>query len=147
VEPSVSVLSADDSQVPEIWTHPITQPDAFDITYAPRLQGGFQQHRLTPRQRDLRNQLELPMLATYPLPPNAKITDSDEEKQWKLLEMYREFVLDLHTGMFLRQLTSNTTCSEIHCQLCEDLQTLKLSMSSGNIVEFPCWVFASCTVS
>jgi len=137
VEPSFSVLSADDSCVPETRRHPITQPDAFDITHAPRLQGGFRDQRLlTPRQRDLRDQLELPMQATYPLPPNAQHTDSNEERQRKLLEIYREFVLDLHTGLFLRQLTSNTSCSEIHCQLSEDMKTLKLAMSSGNIVEF-----------
>jgi len=51
--------------------------------------------------------------------------------------MYQEFVLELHKGCFLQQLTSVRDCSSVHCQLTEDLQTLKLDQCTGRIVEFP----------
>jgi len=51
--------------------------------------------------------------------------------------MYQEFTLDLHTGMYLTQLTSNRDYSDIHCQLMEDMLTLKLDQSNGRIIEFP----------
>merc|ERR1712151_567332 len=51
--------------------------------------------------------------------------------------MYQDFVLELHTGTYLTQLTSSRDYSDIHCQLMEDLQTLKLDQSSGRIIEFP----------
>jgi len=51
--------------------------------------------------------------------------------------MYQEFALDLHTGMYLTQLTSNRDYSDIHCQLMEDMTTLKLDQSNGRIIEFP----------
>jgi len=51
--------------------------------------------------------------------------------------MYQEFALDMHTGMYLTQLTSNRDYSDIHCQLMEDMQTLKLDQSNGRIIEFP----------
>jgi hypothetical protein len=115
--------------------HPITQPDAFDITFT-RRDCDLQNRILTPRQSEIKGQIELPVLTTYPLPPNAEITDSAEERKRKLLETYQEFVLDLHTGMFLRQLTTNTYYCDIHCQLSEDMETLKLAMNCGNIIEF-----------
>jgi len=51
--------------------------------------------------------------------------------------MYQEFALDMHSGMYLTQLTSNRDYSDIHCQLMEDMITLKLDQSNGRIIEFP----------
>mmetsp|Transcript_28593 Transcript_28593/g.51993 ORF Transcript_28593/g.51993 Transcript_28593/m.51993 type:complete len:286 (-) Transcript_28593:114-971(-) len=124
--------------------HQITQADSFDITFTPRSFSNYSSRStpqplrsMTPRQRDLRDHLELPLLHTYPLPPICSPDEPEEEKKKKLLEMYQEFALDLHTGMYLTQLTSSRDYSDIHCQLMEDLQTLKLDQSNGRIVEFP----------
>lgn len=121
--------------------HPITQPDTFDVTFTPRSlkRCGFRDHRpqLTPRQRDFRDQVNLPSLSELPRPPNALVTDTDSVSEGKLLETYRDFVLDLYSGMYLKQLTSNTCYSDVHCQLGEGLDTLMLTMSCGTIVEFP----------
>lgn len=92
---------------------------------------------VTPRQQHLRDGLELPKLHHYPSPPGVTPEDSEDTKRQKLLEMYQEFVLELFTGMFLTQLTSNRDYSDIHCQLMEDLTTLKLDQSNGRIIEFP----------
>mmetsp|Transcript_65166 Transcript_65166/g.172653 ORF Transcript_65166/g.172653 Transcript_65166/m.172653 type:complete len:252 (-) Transcript_65166:183-938(-) len=92
---------------------------------------------LTPRQRNLRSLIELPLLHKYPLPPVCSPDASEEERKQKLLEMYQDFTLELHSGMYLTQLTSSRDYSDIHCQLMEDLQTLKLDQGNGRIVEFP----------
>ena len=57
---------------------------------------------ITPRQRDLRAQLELPQLQTYPVPPNITSEEAEEVRKAKLLEMYREFAIELHTGEGLK---------------------------------------------
>merc|ERR1740138_297245 len=77
------------------------------------------------------------MLHTYPVPPSCTADDSEEHRKRKLLEMLQEFAIDLHTGMYLTQLTSNRDYSDIHCQLMEDMTTLKLDQSNGRIIEFP----------
>merc|ERR1719145_184142 len=77
------------------------------------------------------------MLHTYPIPPNCSADEAEDERKQKLLEMYQEFALDMHTGMYLTQLTSNRDYSDIHCQLMEDMATLKLDQSNGRIIEFP----------
>mmetsp|Transcript_70593 Transcript_70593/g.202253 ORF Transcript_70593/g.202253 Transcript_70593/m.202253 type:complete len:285 (-) Transcript_70593:6-860(-) len=130
--------------------HVLTRGDSFDITFTPRSFGdpsGQQEITLesstsrsgplTPRQQNLRSQLELPSLNTYPVPPNSGPEDTEEERKGKLLQLYQEFALDLHTGMYLTQLTSNRDYSDIHCQLMEDMTTLKLDQSNGRIIEFP----------
>jgi hypothetical protein len=122
--------------------HPLQQDDSFDITFTPRAFGdpSSQSSRatpITPRQRYLWAGLELPSLHTYPVPPNCSADDSPEERKKKLLEMYKEFALDLHTGMYLTQLTSSRDYSDIHCQLMEDMTTLKLDQGNGRIIEFP----------
>mmetsp|Transcript_8044 Transcript_8044/g.22176 ORF Transcript_8044/g.22176 Transcript_8044/m.22176 type:complete len:275 (+) Transcript_8044:37-861(+) len=119
--------------------HSLTKGDSFDITFTPRSFGdpGSPRGKGTPRQQDLRNHLDLPQLATYPQPPNSTEHDTEEERKAKLLAMYREFALELHTGMYLTQLTSSRDYSDIHCQLMEDMTTLKLDQSNGRIIEFP----------
>lgn len=125
--------------------HLLTSGDSFDITFTPRsltsasaASAGHSRHMpITPRQRDLKDQLELPALHTYPLPPNSSPEEGEEIRKQKLLELYQEFALDLHAGMYLTQLTSNRDYSDIHCQLMEDMCTLKLDQSNGRIIEFP----------
>jgi len=123
--------------------HSLTKGDSFDITFTPRSFGDPGSPTVssgkgsTPLQQDLRKQLELPQLATYPSPPNAAPEDTEEERKAQLLAMYREFALDLHTGMYLTQLTSSRDYSDIHCQLMDDMTTLKLDQSNGRIIEFP----------
>lgn len=130
--------------------HHIARADSFDITFTPRVGtvdsgAGVESSSpapassplMTPRQQDLKDRLELPTLHQYPVPPSCQPSDSEEARWAKLLDTYQQFVLDLHTGMYLTQLTSNKDYSDIHCQLMEDLETLKLDQSNGRIVEFP----------
>mmetsp|Transcript_12789 Transcript_12789/g.38026 ORF Transcript_12789/g.38026 Transcript_12789/m.38026 type:complete len:293 (-) Transcript_12789:131-1009(-) len=136
-------LSSELAQKNEKTRHLLTQGDSFDITFTPRSFGddnldSARSAPITPRQRDLRDQLELPSLHTYPALPNtAPDAESEDNRKKKLLEMYQEFALELHTGMYLTQLTSNRDYSDIHCQLMEDMTTLKLDQSNGRIIEFP----------
>lgn len=114
--------------------------DPFDITFSPRTADACRSKHcepITPRQKDLQDSLQLPKLSQYPNPPDLEANASEETKQQRLLEMYQEFVLELHTGTYLTQLTSSRDYSDIHCQLMEDLVTLKLDQSSGRIIEFP----------
>eukprot|EP00931_Biecheleriopsis_adriatica_P029147 TRINITY_DN1734_c0_g1_i1.p1 TRINITY_DN1734_c0_g1~~TRINITY_DN1734_c0_g1_i1.p1 ORF type:complete len:283 (+),score=37.43 TRINITY_DN1734_c0_g1_i1:76-924(+) len=122
----------------------LTSGDSFDITFTPRPFSGSQTASrssanapFTPRQKDLKSQLELPSLQTYPVPPHCSPEEPEQQRKDKLLDMYQEFALDLHTGMYLTQLTSNRDYSDIHCQLMEDMTTLKLDQSNGRIIEFP----------
>lgn len=124
--------------------HLITRTDSFDITFTPRrvqaantAANSKQQVAITPRQADLKTRLELPSLHQYPVPPGVSPEEPEDAQRNKLLELYQEFALDLHTGMYLTQLTSTRDYSDIHCQLMEDLQTLKLDQSNGRIIEFP----------
>jgi len=122
---------------------PLSRGDSFDITFTPRPFGaedpGYTagQMPITPRQRDIKEQLQLPRLSMYPVPPNCVPEDSEEDRRRKLLQMYQEVALDLHTGMYLTQLTADRDYSDIHCQLMEDMTTLKLDQSNGRIIEFP----------
>mmetsp|Transcript_36733 Transcript_36733/g.104541 ORF Transcript_36733/g.104541 Transcript_36733/m.104541 type:complete len:273 (-) Transcript_36733:121-939(-) len=122
--------------------HSLTRGDSLDVTFSSRpfgeLAGSDAPGRpLTQRQKSLRDQLKLPHLAIYPSPPNAGAGETEDEKRVKLLEMYRDFVLDLHMGMYLTQLTSSRDYSDIHCQLMQDMLTLKLDQANGRIIEFP----------
>eukprot|EP00811_Abedinium_folium_P003995 NODE_13677_length_1152_cov_6.948293.p1 GENE.NODE_13677_length_1152_cov_6.948293~~NODE_13677_length_1152_cov_6.948293.p1 ORF type:complete len:252 (+),score=37.21 NODE_13677_length_1152_cov_6.948293:153-908(+) len=92
---------------------------------------------ITPRQKDLLDALELPRLPAYPVPPNSSSSEPEEVRKRKLLEMFQKFVMDLHIGMYLTQINSNRCYSDIHCQLIENMQTLKLDQSNGRIIEFP----------
>jgi len=43
----------------------------------------------------------------------------------------------LHQGLHMTQLTPSQDYSDLHCQILDDLQTLKVELDSGCIVEFP----------
>jgi len=115
--------------------------DVLDVTF-PRDGGksdglGGAPLPYTPRLQNIRDALQLPKLQMYPVPPNCSSQDSEEEQKRKLLQMYQEVALDLHAGMYLTQLTADRDYSDIHCQLMEDMTTLKLDQSNGRIIEFP----------
>lgn len=93
---------------------------------------------LTPRQQNLRDQLEMPSthLTASGFPP-GKVDEPEEVRIKHTLQLYQEFTLNLHTGMYLTHLTSDFQYTDIHCQLMEDLCALKIDQGDGNIVEFP----------
>merc|ERR1719436_2037432 len=77
------------------------------------------------------------MMHSYPEPPDFFIDDTEEMRRKKLLEMFQAFTMDMHAGTYLTQLTPSREYSEIHCQLMDDLTTLKMDQSNGHIIEFP----------
>ncbi|CEM19059.1 unnamed protein product [Vitrella brassicaformis CCMP3155] len=94
----------------------------------------------TPRQAELRTQIQLPPSdLPYPLPPVGFPTNnlSDSEQRYLLIEMYRDFIVELYRGVYVTQLTSARDYSEIHCQLKDDLTTLTLDQNTGRLIEFP----------
>lgn len=136
-------LSTDELSGNHNLKHMLMRGDSFDITFTPRSFAGgpdkvsSRPTPITPRQKDLQDQLELPSLHSYPLPPDCTPEDCEDLRKEKLLEMYRGFALELHTGMYLTQLTSTRDYSDIHCQLMEDMTILNLDQSNGRIIEFP----------
>jgi len=115
-------------------------PDSYDITFSPRsFQVGASSNRVpvTPSQRQIFEGLELPELPEYPTMPGCSSSAPPEERKQHLKQTFRDFVLDLHTGMYLTQLTANHSYADIHCQLIEDMTSLRLDQSTGRIVEFP----------
>lgn len=91
----------------------------------------------TPRQRDLHAAIELP---DFPLPQSVDGCPPDapdEVKRQALLDMFRDFVLEMHSGMYLTHLTATREQQEIHCQILDDLGTLNLNLDNGRIIEFP----------
>merc|ERR1712232_486669 len=119
--------------------HPIERCDSLDITFTPRPFSayGVRSAPMTPREQMLSDGLELPIMHTYPVPPDCGPDQNEAHRQAILLQMYREFALELHAGMYLKQMTSESDYSDIHCQLMDDMQTLKLDQSTGCIIEFP----------
>lgn len=121
--------------------HLLTQVDSFDMTVSPRMSfkddGSPKHSAITPRQRSLRDRIWLPKLRRYPMPPTCTPDDPEEVRREALLRLYQDFVMDLHKGLHMTQLTSNQDYSDIHCQILEDLQTLKVDQGSGCIIEFP----------
>jgi len=91
----------------------------------------------TPRQQALRRQLELPVMDNYPDPPDFRPDETQKERERRLLEIYRGFALELHRGRYLTQLMGDRSYAEIHCQLMEDMSTLKLDQNNGRMIEFP----------
>jgi hypothetical protein len=76
-------------------------------------------------------------MQVYPVPPGCSQHEQEHEKKRQLLEMYQGFALEMHRGMYLTQLMADLSYQDIHCQLMEDMATLKLDQSNGRIIEFP----------
>lgn len=120
--------------------HLLTRQDSFDMTITPRANYKGERPRsvpVTPRQRSFKDRVQLPRMRRYPVPPSCVPEDTDERRLQELLKVYQEFVLDLHKGIHMTQLTATQDYSDIHCQILEDLQTLKVDQGSGCIIEFP----------
>jgi len=119
--------------------HLLTHQDSFDMTVTPRngCKGERRIAPVTPRQKNFKERIRLPKLRRYPVPPGCTNDDPEDHRIEQLLNAYQEFVLDLHKGIHMTQLTSNQDYSDIHCQILEDLQTLKVDQGSGCIIEFP----------
>mmetsp|Transcript_95475 Transcript_95475/g.275064 ORF Transcript_95475/g.275064 Transcript_95475/m.275064 type:complete len:306 (+) Transcript_95475:185-1102(+) len=133
-------LSSDVTDFPH---QPPGPPDAVDWTSGAILGPGGRSDSLdvsygsTPRQRSFQERIRLPRLRRYPVPPGCSSDDPEEVRREELQRTYREFVIDLHRGIHMTQLTSTQDYSNIHCQILEDLQTLKVDQGSGEIIEFP----------
>lgn len=121
--------------------HLLTRQDSFDTTVTPRTTCKGDKPKgtspVTPRQRTFQDRVQLPQMRRYPVPPSCTQDDTEDVRLRELLRIYQEFVLDLHKGVHMTQLTSNQDYSDIHCQILEDLQTLKVDQGSGCIIEFP----------
>lgn len=94
---------------------------------------------LTPLQKKLCDRLEKspfnPPVTVFP-PLNSE--ETEEARIRRARETYKEFTLELHTGMHLTHLSSDFASSSMHCQLAADLHTLKIDcLGDGNIIEFP----------
>jgi len=118
--------------------HPLTEPDVLDLTVGPpwaSLDDGWS--HATPRQRSLKDRIKLPKMLRYPEPPGVSSDDPEDVRRAVLLRTFQEFVLELHQGLHMTQLTPSQDYSDLHCQILDDLQTLKVELDSGCIVEFP----------
>lgn len=118
----------------------ISRPDSLDITFAFRdgtLSANARVPKcLTPRQQSVKDRLSLPALSPCPLPPGCSPDEDDATRRSKLLQMFRDFAVDLHVGMHL-SLSAGAEKTQIHCQLMDDLQTLKMDPNNGRLIEFP----------
>eukprot|EP00928_Gymnodinium_smaydae_P015973 TRINITY_DN15948_c0_g1_i2.p1 TRINITY_DN15948_c0_g1~~TRINITY_DN15948_c0_g1_i2.p1 ORF type:complete len:296 (-),score=45.92 TRINITY_DN15948_c0_g1_i2:39-926(-) len=140
-ELQVVQLSTDVDGQREQPVHLLTKQDPLEEVNVPSdgsgWKGSARMAPMTPRQRTIRDRVQLPYLRRYPLAPGCTQDQSEEARQRELLRVYQDFVLDLHKGFNMTQLTSNQDYSLIHCQILEDLQTLKVDQGSGCIIEFP----------
>lgn len=120
--------------------HRLTEQDSFDVTVSPRAgaMGEWTKHlSMTPRQHDFRDRIQLPRLLRYPLPPDCLADEPEEKRRAALLKVFQDFVMDLNRGMHMTQISSSQEYSDIHCQILENLETLKIDQGSGCIIEFP----------
>lgn len=139
IQLSSDVLDCSNASQP---VHLLTQRDSFDMTMSPRTACKGEQlpsrfRTFTPRQQSLHEQIWLPNLRRYPVPPTCSPDDPEDVQRQELLRVYQDFVMDLHKGIHMTQLTSKQDYSDIHCQIREDLQTLQVDQGSGCIIEFP----------
>eukprot|EP00450_Noctiluca_scintillans_P001972 CAMPEP_0194496390 /NCGR_PEP_ID=MMETSP0253-20130528/13679_1 /TAXON_ID=2966 /ORGANISM="Noctiluca scintillans" /LENGTH=268 /DNA_ID=CAMNT_0039337779 /DNA_START=164 /DNA_END=970 /DNA_ORIENTATION=+ len=132
------------NDVTEVYpVHLLTSYDSLDLTAAmathPKGRCGMRAKPalITPRQKTFEERIRLPNMKRYPLPPNCSMDDPEDMRRIELMRLYREFVLDMHSGVHMTQLTANQEYSDIHCQIFEDMQTLKVDQGSGCIIEFP----------
>jgi hypothetical protein len=120
--------------------HLLTSPDPFaqQVEVAARLDCDHDRlQTLTQRQQSLKEQVRLPLMMRYPVPLHCSPEDPEEVRIAELLRTFQVFVLDMHKGVYMTQVTTTDEYSDIHCQLLDDLQTLKVDQGSSCIVEFP----------
>jgi len=122
--------------------HDLGEHDTIDTTLGPtRTRRGAEHSVMTPRQHCFKEGVQLPKLLRYPsLPKDFMVVEDENGEQQErevLLKLFQEFALDMHRGRYLTQLGSNQDYSVIHCQVMDDLQTLKVDQGNGCIIEFP----------
>lgn len=121
----------------------LNHTDAFDLGQTPRSYASFAKpskgksgHK-SPRRQLFRESIRLPSMGRYPLPLSCNPEDPEEDRRAELLRVYQDFVMELHDGVHMIQLTPQQHYADVHCQVSEDLQTLKVDQGSGCIIEFP----------
>lgn len=133
----VQQISFDQTRSPDGKTH---QKDNMAYVSITPLEGedvGTWPAPFTPRQRDLHSQLELPELEYYPSPPGCEPGEAEDEQRRQLLDLLRNFAIELIRGTFFKQMMADRTYADIHCQLTEDLLIFKCDRCDGRIIEFP----------
>jgi len=142
-ELKVVQLSSDDLEVQLVQpVHLLTRQDSFDMTATPRTNCKIDRGKrglqpITPRQRSFKERVKLPAMRRYPVPVTCSADDPEDLRRQELLRVYQDFVIELHKGLHMTQLTSHQDYSDIHCQILEDLQTLNVDQGNGCIIEFP----------
>jgi len=120
--------------------HTLTTPDPFALQFeiaARRERDHGHWAGLTPRQQLVKDQVRLPAMMRYPVPLHCSPADPEEVRISELLRIFQVFVMDMHRGVNLTQVTMTDEYSDIHCQLSDDMQTLRIDQGSGTLVEFP----------
>eukprot|EP00927_Polykrikos_kofoidii_P043722 TRINITY_DN37801_c0_g2_i1.p1 TRINITY_DN37801_c0_g2~~TRINITY_DN37801_c0_g2_i1.p1 ORF type:complete len:312 (-),score=56.53 TRINITY_DN37801_c0_g2_i1:113-1048(-) len=136
----VDIMSEKSSEkIPPV--HSLTALHVLDVTLTPRMSGkGERPSKVimdTARRQYLNDRISLPLLVRYPVPPGYSHDDPEEVRHCELLRIYQEFVVDLHKGMYMMNLTADQGYSDMHVQLLDDLQTLKVDQGNGCLIEFP----------
>eukprot|EP00811_Abedinium_folium_P034335 NODE_7224_length_1598_cov_5.721278.p1 GENE.NODE_7224_length_1598_cov_5.721278~~NODE_7224_length_1598_cov_5.721278.p1 ORF type:complete len:395 (+),score=88.44 NODE_7224_length_1598_cov_5.721278:135-1187(+) len=116
-----------------------------DLAMKPRLEGEVCCATLpaedtglpTTRLQNMHDRLEIPALSPHFSPTGEDRDESNDVKDQRLLKMFREFTVELNRGMRLVQFVATRGYVEVHCQLTDDLETLKLDEYTGCIIEFP----------
>lgn len=153
-DPKVIQISSDvmDGHSPSQPVHALTSPDAYisggECSVPPigpldavvdrfPADGGSCLPALTPRQQTLKERVRLPPMLRYPVPQDCSEDDPEEVRSDHLLRIFQDFVLDMHKGVYMTQVNAHDEYADIHCQLQDDLQILKVDQGSGCLVEFP----------
>jgi len=98
---------------------------------------GYSLPVMTPCQRDLKDRVRLPAMMKYPVPEECSDNDPEDIHVATLLRIFQGFVVDMHRGVYMTQVSSTDEHSDMHCQLQDDLLTLKVDQGSGCVIEFP----------
>lgn len=135
-----TIASPPSSPPPPPLPHYLTRPDEFDLTFTPRTFEDPATPRMvssTKEQMRVLEGMEVPIMKEYPAIPGGRSFSSGTQRRDQLCKMFQDFVIDLHTGMYIRQVLSSHDHADIHCQLVKDTMSLRLDQCSGCIVEFP----------
>lgn len=95
---------------------------------------------LSPCQKYLKDQLRLPAMKQYPVPLHCSPDDPEEMRVSELFKLFQTFVLEWHKGLYMIQSCKDMDARyefiDVHCQLMNDLRTLKVDKGSCRIVEY-----------
>lgn len=92
---------------------------------------------LTPVQRSIKACLEAPPKQVCSEFPRVRPDESEEAHCKRMEDMYHDFALQMHAGMYLTHIDTKGALNDVHCQLTEDLYMLKIDQCTGRIIEFP----------